>query len=482
MVFVDGAKLINVDREDPRHKVPVLGTVKINEPHLLEMVPRVVNLQTYRGRNLVRVKPHGDVLRILLNSPDVKDYLPVLRGVVGTPFMREDGTICNTQGYDEASGVWLQTPLDVSIPENPTREQAAEALGLLRDLLVEMHFAEAPTDDSVGVNEAVALAAMMGVVLRPAFEACPATIINGTAAGAGKSYFTKLLGVLATGKDPAMLSWPKRSEELDKLLDSLLFDGVSMIAFDNANGVKVGGQKICSVVSESEIAGRFLGETRSIRLPTRSTSLVINGNRVEAREDFAARAMTMQLAPNVVIARRERYQYDPLAEVREDRAKYVGAILTIARSFRVHADAPRLTRWAGFGAWSDTVRSALVWLGCPDPLRTTVEAVTQDDELVGVTSLVRAAHAFRPDGTPFKVAEFVAYLTSQPATAQELREFMDPDESHGTQRFGALVGTWFRDRAAGRVVELEDGRLVAIKRHRAGGTNVAKWQVVEITR
>jgi hypothetical protein len=44
------------------------------------------------------------------------------------------------------------------------------------------------------------------------------------------------------------------------------------------------------------------------------------------------------------------------------------------------------------------------------------------------------------------------------------------------------VGTWFRDRAAGRVVELEDGRLVAIKRHRAGGTNVAKWQVVEITR
>jgi hypothetical protein len=485
MVFVDGAKLINVDRSDPRHMMPVLGTVKMNPAHMLEMIPQVVSLKQYRGRNLIGCKPSTDIISILLNSPDMKDHLPLLRAVSGTPFMRPDGSICQEQGYDPETGTWLQTPLDIDVPEVPSRAEAEASLEQLRGLLTEMHFAEVPEDGSVGIDESVALAAMMGVVLRPSFEACPAVIINGTAAGAGKSYFTKLLGVLATGKDPAMLSWPKRAEELDKLLDSLLFGGVSMIAFDNANGVKIGGQKICSIVSESVIAGRLLGATQDIKLSTRGTSLIINGNRVEAREDFAARAMTMQLAPNVVQARSFQFQGSPLNEVRQNRAVFVRDILTIARWYRANAEnaGTRLPVWQGFAEWSNTIRSALAALGCADPVRSIEEAVAADDDLAGVTAIVRAAAGWRGDGAPWKVSEFVAYLTAQPQITSELREVLDPDDTHGVARFSSLLGYWLRDKVAGRTVELPGGRLALVEKVRGAGATHGgsqRWRVVSL--
>ncbi len=475
MIFVDGAHRVDTRREDDERFVPVIGTKRVNAVHLLGMLPEVVSLKQPRASRLVPVKPSQDVLNLLLNMPEVKDHLPLLRAISNTPFMRPDGTICSTPGYDAATETWLHTALAVDVSDRPTRDDAMAALALLRGLLDEMHFRDVPDDGSVGSDEAVALAAMMGVVLRPAFEACPALIINGTAAGAGKSYFTKLLSVLSTGRDPAMFTWPQRREELDKLLDSLLYDGVSIIVFDNANGVKLTGHKLCSLVSESEIAGRLLGSTATIKLSTRGASLIINGNRVEAKEDFAQRAMSLQLAPNVVIARAHRFERDPLAAVRANRARYVQAVLTIARSFRV-CDAGRLPPWQGFAEWSNTVRSALVWLGCPDPLGSTVAAVEDDDELQGVQMLVGAAQAFRPDGSAWKVADFMAWLTSQPQMLADLREALDPDDAHGLTRFGSLVGYWLQHKVHGRSVDLPGGRLASVERGRRSGGRT-RWRV-----
>lgn len=483
-VYVDGSVLVSVDRSDPRHKVPTLGVVRIDETHLLNMVPKVAHLQQWRQRgnarpHLVDIAPPPAVLKMLPTSAKLNHALKPYLAIAGTPFMRPDGSICTARGYDTATGTWLQTPLDITVPDEPTKEQAREALALLRSLLKEMNFAGKPEDGSCGINEAVALCAMMGVVMRPSFEAMPALLIDGTAAGAGKSYFTKLLGTLATGKDPAMLSWPQRKEEFDKLIDSLLYDAVSMIVFDNCNGVQITGQKICSAVSESEIGGRFLGKTASIKLTTRGTSFIFNGNRLGAKEDFSARQITMRLAPRVVIAREIQYTANPLAMMRQARAKYVEAVLTIARSFRVSRTADDLLpKWGGFGEWSDCIRSALVWLGCPDVVDTTTEAVTSDEDMLGNTLLVRAAHAFRPDGSPWKVAELVAHLSGAPTVLAELREVMDPDDHYGLGKLGRMLGDWLRTRAAGRLIELEGGTLASIERVRGTVGGVARWRVV----
>jgi putative DNA primase/helicase len=59
-----------------------------------------------------------------------------------------------------------------------------------------------------------------------------------------------------------------------------------------------------------------------------------------------------------------------VAIVKADRGRYVGACLTIARSYIAHGWPARLNPLPSFEKWSDTVRSPVVWLGRSDPAET----------------------------------------------------------------------------------------------------------------
>ena len=247
------------------------------------------------------------------------------------------------------------------------RATTLAALALLRELISEVRFADA-APGVVTVSEAVALSAMIGIVLRPAFEALPALIIDAPAAGSGKSYFMKLLGVLATGREPAVNTWPHRSEELNKMIDAMLYGGVSQLFFDNANSVVVIGNKLCTTVSEPSVSIRILGETRTAMAPTLATFIAVNGNRVRLGEDMAQRSLTIHLDPRTPRPRELAYAHDPVEILKHNRAKYVAACLTIGRAFVLHGrPADILPPWAGFNGWTRKVRSALTWLGLPDP-------------------------------------------------------------------------------------------------------------------
>ena len=52
-----------------------------------------------------------------------------------------------------------------------------------------------------------------------------------------------------------------------------------------------------------------------------------------------------------------------------DRGKYIAACLTICRAYIAAGRPDKLPKLASFGDWSDTVRSALVWLGEADPVK-----------------------------------------------------------------------------------------------------------------
>ena len=58
----------------------------------------------------------------------------------------------------------------------------------------------------------------------------------------------------------------------------------------------------------------------------------------------------------------------------------MAAILTITRAYIVAGSPNQTSRRASYEGWSDVVRSALVWLGCPDPVET-VAALKADDPM-----------------------------------------------------------------------------------------------------
>ena len=75
-----------------------------------------------------------------------------------------------------------------------------------------------------------------------------------------------------------------------------------------------------------------------------------------------------------------------------DRGRYIAAILTIARAYRVAGSPGKLPPRLSFDEWSDNVRSALVWLGWPDPDES-IKAVRAADPIGAKLHAVIAAWA-----------------------------------------------------------------------------------------
>jgi hypothetical protein len=109
----------------------------LTRPWLVEALTCAARFLRWDGRakGFVPVDAPDDVADALL-SRGGNWKLPILSGVTKTPFLRRDGSICETPGYDAASGQ-LYKPGDEtfpSIPQQPSRDDALEALQLLEDL------------------------------------------------------------------------------------------------------------------------------------------------------------------------------------------------------------------------------------------------------------------------------------------------------------------------------------------------------------
>ena len=64
-----------------------------------------------------------------------------------------------------------------------------------------------------------------------------------------------------------------------------------------------------------------------------------------------------------------------------NRGDYIAAALTVCRAYQVAGRPDRQAQIGSFNEWSDTVRSALVWLGEADPLQSMETARAEDPEI-----------------------------------------------------------------------------------------------------
>ena len=69
-----------------------------------------------------------------------------------------------------------------------------------------------------------------------------------------------------------------------------------------------------------------------------------------------------------------------MKEILADRGAYIAAALTICRAYRAAGRPGLLPQLASYGEWSDTVRSALVWLGEADPVKSMDTSKAEDPE------------------------------------------------------------------------------------------------------
>src|SRR5690606_11102562 len=119
-----------------------------------------------------------------------------------SPFVRPDGTICQEDGYDEATEVFVRKTDDLAslnVPTAPTQKDAQKAANfLLSELLVDFPFAS----DTAKAN---ALALILTPFIRHNVALVPLAVVNATAPGTGKTLFAEQVTKIATG-DTAKLS------------------------------------------------------------------------------------------------------------------------------------------------------------------------------------------------------------------------------------------------------------------------------------
>ena len=256
------------------------------------------------------------------------------------------------------------------------------ALATIKDLLVEFPFVGA-------VDRAVALSAIITPVVRGAFPVAPMHSAKAPVAGSGKSYLFDVAAAVAIGQIMPVMAAGSSEEELEKRLGAALMTGQPMISIDNVNG-ELKGDALNQAIERPVVEFRILGKSERVRIEARGTTMFCTGNNIVIFGDLCRRVISAVLDPMLERPELREFRGDPVARVLANRGAYIAAALTICRAYAVAGRPNRAKRLASFGAWSDTVRSALIWLGEADVVDSMEVARADDPERTDLNEMLVA--------------------------------------------------------------------------------------------
>lgn len=289
--------------------------------------------------------------------------LAYLDGIIHTPTFRPDGSLLHRPGYDLASRLIYHPPPHAAfkVPDKPSREQALDALELLRDLFADFLF-ETP------IFESANLAALLTVLVRPAIDGhVPVFSFEATTQATGKTLLAQLHGIIATGADVTCIPESRNEEEDCKRLTPLISRGTPIILIDNITR-RFGHGAIASSITSGTWGDRQIGSADVGPWKNRAVWF-LTGNNLAYQDDFLRRVIPVYLDAGVERPEeRAGFRHPNIhAFGRKHRAILVSAALTLIAAYRAAKEPVSLTPYGSFEEWSEWIRAPLVWLGLPDP-------------------------------------------------------------------------------------------------------------------
>jgi hypothetical protein len=300
-----------------------------------------------------------DAARPVVDHPAMVSGLRVLRGVTHTPLPRADGTILDTPGYDEVSGLlYLPDPGLVvePVPADPTTRQATVALALLTDTIQEFSFVRAHDQANyLGLW----ITPLLRLLVPPPYKL---GALNAPQPGSGKSLLAQLARETHGGVFRAEV--PEQEGEFRKVITTILTCTTGAVCqLDNVSGI-VRSSVLSGLLTSPVWGDRRLGG--NVQVSARNDRLwIITGNNITLGGDLVRRTLWVTIDPAVPNPHlRTGFRIGDLAGwVRDHRGELLGAMLTLIR-YWVAQGKPASARGSdSFALWTETVSGILAAAG-----------------------------------------------------------------------------------------------------------------------
>ena len=351
-----------------------------------------------------------------------------LLGVATSPFLRPDGSIVTVPGYDSATRtVYLPNGPQPKIPDRPTPAEGKAALERVLRLVDDFPFKRME-------HGSAWLSGLLTILSRHAFSgSAPLHAVSANAPGTGKGLLTSITGMVATGSELPVSTYPRGDEEMRKRITAIVRVGRPAVLLDNLAG-PLGCPALDAAITASVWEDRILQTSEAIYLPLVMTWFA-TGNNIELQADTARRVCMIRLeTPLEKPEERDDFKIPDLAaHVAQRRAEYLADALTILRAWYV-AGRPerRLPTWGSFEGWSAVVRQCIVWYGLPDPFATreTIEDQFDRDATVRagfVHGWAELAKDLSNEGEPdaLSASDILKQLARKPGCYHALRDAVE---------------------------------------------------------
>jgi hypothetical protein len=367
--------------------------------------------------------------------------LPIITGVIGTPFLRGDGSICDSPGYDAATGLLFKPDCDFPrISQCPTKEDALAALKFIDDLIGSFPFVTA-------ADRSVALSAILTPLDRHNMASAPLHAFTAPAAGTGKSMLVDMAAVIATGRPAPVLAQGGTEEELEKRLGAAVLAGSVITSIDNCEH-PLQSAFLCQQLTQQALNVRILGLSQNVEVPTTAT-VFCTGNNLVIVGDLTRRTVSCSLDAGVERPDQRCFSIDPVATAKANRSELVAAGLTILKAWLGCGKNMKPLPFGSFEGWSRRVRSALLWLGQADPCDTAVKVRADDPNVLALSAVLSQWREVLGVGNQHKTQQVIERATNFSDFHAALVGVAG--ERNGNKISNKRLGWWCR-RVEGRII------------------------------
>lgn len=335
---------------------------KLTVPGLRRIVAKHIDFLTAVGDedNVRAAIPPSALIQNVLETHPLP--FPRLVTVTQVPIVQPNGGIITKPGFDHETHLYYCPTGDIAnltIPEKPEAAQVDRAVKLIH-----LVFGEFPFVDEA--SRANAIGFLVTLIARPILSGCvPLAVVVAPMQGTGKTFLPMLCALITTGRFAAA-AIPKRNaeEEWRKAITAHFRRADELVVLDNfPPRARLDSPNLAAALTSEYWEDRVLGASNIVRLSTRKT-WAVTGNNVQVAGDLIRRHYRIRLDAQIDRPWTRQFEQDIEQMVRDRRAEFLAAVLTIIRAWSIancaKAEVPRLN---GFQNWADTIGAILSFAG-----------------------------------------------------------------------------------------------------------------------